>query len=200
MMDVTIANDETPLLSIQNVSKSYGSFQALDYTAFDLKRGEINLICGPSGAGKSTLVRCINMLEIADSGKVFFKGELAIIHLKRVGVAEQAKKCPAQLSGGQKQRVAIARDLTMTPDVILFDKPTSALDPEMIAEVLDVMTELGEGGQSMVCVSHEMGFAREVATEIIFMASGQIVECASPNIFFNNPSTDRAKEFLSHVI
>jgi glutamate transport system ATP-binding protein len=120
--------------------------------------------------------------------------------LERVGIAEQADKYPAQLSGGQQQRVAIARALAMDPKVMLFDEPTSALDPEMIAEVLDVMLELAEAGTTMIVVTHEMGFARSAANRVVFMSDGQIVETAPPNEFFDNPRTDRAKDFLSKIL
>ncbi|WP_206518192.1 amino acid ABC transporter ATP-binding protein [Rhodococcus sp. X156] len=120
--------------------------------------------------------------------------------LARVGIAEQADKMPAQLSGGQQQRVAIARALAMDPKVILFDEPTSALDPEMINEVLDVMTSLARDGMTMVVVTHEMGFARRAADRVLFMADGQVVEDAAPDVFFDSPSSDRAKDFLSKII
>ncbi|MDQ3592322.1 MAG: amino acid ABC transporter ATP-binding protein [Actinomycetota bacterium] len=120
--------------------------------------------------------------------------------LTRVGVADQADKYPAQLSGGQQQRVAIARALAMDPAVMLFDEPTSALDPEMIKEVLDVMVDLAKGGMTMVVVSHEMGFARTAADRVVFMSDGQIVEEATPDDFFSNPQSDRAKDFLGKVL
>jgi glutamate transport system ATP-binding protein len=120
--------------------------------------------------------------------------------LERVGVANQAEKYPAQLSGGQQQRVAIARALAMDPKVMLFDEPTSALDPEMIKEVLDVMVDLAEGGMTMVVVSHEMGFARTAAHRVVFMADGKVVEEATPENFFNNPQSDRAKDFLGKIL
>ena len=119
--------------------------------------------------------------------------------LERVGVAEQAGKVPAQLSGGQQQRVAIARSLAMNPKAMLFDEPTSALDPEMINEVLDVMTELARGGMTMVIVTHEMNFARRVADRVIFMADGAIVETGSPDEFFDHPQTQRARDFLNSI-
>jgi glutamate transport system ATP-binding protein len=119
--------------------------------------------------------------------------------LDRVGIAVQADKYPAQLSGGQQQRVAIARALAMEPKVMLFDEPTSALDPEMINEVLDVMTGLAAEGMTMVVVTHEMGFARKAADRILFMADGAIVEDADPETFFTNPSSDRAKDFLAKI-
>ncbi|MDR6198826.1 glutamate transport system ATP-binding protein [Microbacterium sp. SORGH_AS428] len=120
--------------------------------------------------------------------------------LERVGVAHQASKLPAQLSGGQQQRVAIARALAMTPKVMLFDEPTSALDPEMINEVLDVMTSLAESGMTMIVVTHEMGFARKAADRVVFMADGRIVEEAAPDAFFTSPKSERAKDFLSKLI
>ena len=119
--------------------------------------------------------------------------------LERVGVAEQAAKVPAQLSGGQQQRVAIARSLAMGPKAMLFDEPTSALDPEMINEVLDVMTELARGGMTMVVVTHEMNFARRVGNRVIFMADGAIVEEGTPDEFFDNPKTQRARDFLNSI-
>jgi polar amino acid transport system ATP-binding protein len=120
--------------------------------------------------------------------------------LKRVKIHTQANKFPSELSGGQKQRVAIARTLAMKPKIILFDEPTSALDPEMIGEVLDVMKELARENYTIVCVTHEMGFAREVADRIVFMDAGEIVEENSPEEFFKNPKTDRAKKFLSEIL
>nr|WP_174257303.1 amino acid ABC transporter ATP-binding protein [Phytoactinopolyspora alkaliphila] len=120
--------------------------------------------------------------------------------LERVGVANQAQKLPAQLSGGQQQRVAIARALAMKPKVMLFDEPTSALDPEMINEVLDVMTDLAKEGMTMVVVTHEMGFARKAAHRVVFMDDGRIVEEAEPEEFFSRPKSDRAKDFLSKIL
>ena len=124
----------------------------------------------------------------------------AMHQLERVRIAEQAQKYPLQLSGGQQQRVAIARALCLTPKIMLFDEPTSALDPEMIKEVLDVMIGLAEGGMTMLCVTHEMGFARAVANRVIFMDQGQIVEENTPEEFFSNPKTDRSKDFLSKIL
>jgi glutamate transport system ATP-binding protein len=120
--------------------------------------------------------------------------------LERVGVAHQAEKFPAQLSGGQQQRVAIARSLAMDPKVMLFDEPTTALDPQMINEVLDVMVELAKSGMTMVVVTHEMGFARKAANRVVFMADGQIVEQNTPEQFFTNPTSDRAKDFLGKIL
>ena len=124
----------------------------------------------------------------------------ALALLERVGIANQADKHPAQLSGGQQQRAAIARALAMRPKAMLFDEPTSALDPEMVNEVLDVMTSLAKGGMTMVVVTHEMGFARKAAHRVVFMADGQVIEEGAPDEFFANPKTDRAKDFLSKIL
>jgi len=126
--------------------------------------------------------------------------ETAMQYLERVHISEQAKKYPAQLSGGQQQRVAIARSLCMHPKIMLFDEPTSALDPEMIKEVLDVMIELAEDGMTMLCVTHEMGFARKVADRIMFMDGGRIIEESNPRDFFENPRSERTKMFLSRIL
>ncbi len=124
----------------------------------------------------------------------------AMALLTRVGIADQAEKFPAQLSGGQQQRAAIARALAMQPKAMLFDEPTSALDPEMVGEVLDVMTSLAREGMTMIVVSHEMGFARHAANRVVFMADGQLVEQAPPAEFFANPQSERAKDFLSKIL
>lgn len=126
--------------------------------------------------------------------------EVAMRYLERVHIPDQADKYPSQLSGGQQQRVAIARALCMNPEVMLFDEPTSALDPEMISEVLDVMVELAHDGMTMICVTHEMGFARSVANNIAFMDRGEIVETNPPSEFFNNPKNERTKLFLSQIL
>ncbi|MES2362244.1 MAG: amino acid ABC transporter ATP-binding protein [Pseudomonadota bacterium] len=126
--------------------------------------------------------------------------QIAMAQLERVRIAEQAHKYPLQLSGGQQQRVAIARSLCLTPKIMLFDEPTSALDPEMIKEVLDVIVSLADQGMTMLCVTHEMGFARAVANRIIFMDEGQIVEENTPDAFFNAPKTGRGRDFLSKIL
>ena len=126
--------------------------------------------------------------------------EVAMQYLERVRIPDQAHKYPIQLSGGQQQRVAIARALCMKPEIMLFDEPTSALDPEMITEVLDVMVDLAKDGMTMICVTHEMGFARSVADRVIFMDNGEIVETADPETFFSTPKNDRTKKFLSQVL
>ena len=126
--------------------------------------------------------------------------EYAMELLERVKIPEQAHKYPSQLSGGQQQRVAIARALCMNPKIMLFDEPTSALDPEMIKEVLDVMKELAETGMTMICVTHEMSFAKQIAHRIIFMDEGQIIEESSPDQFFSQPKTERGQKFLSQIL
>jgi general L-amino acid transport system ATP-binding protein len=126
--------------------------------------------------------------------------EVAMHYLKRVKIPEQAAKYPGQLSGGQQQRVAIARALCMSPKIMLFDEPTSALDPEMVKEVLDTMVGLAEDGMTMLCVTHEMGFARQVANRVVFMDVGQIVEMNAPEEFFANPQHERTKLFLSQIL
>lgn len=126
--------------------------------------------------------------------------DMAMAYLERVKIAEQAHKYPGQLSGGQQQRVAIARSLCMQPEIMLFDEPTSALDPEMVKEVLDVMVELAQEGMTMLCVTHEMGFAKEVADRVIFMDAGQVIEENNPDDFFANPQNERTKLFLSQIL
>ena len=126
--------------------------------------------------------------------------ENAMTYLERVKIPEQAHKYPGELSGGQQQRVAIARALCMAPEIMLFDEPTSALDPEMISEVLDVMVGLAQEGMTMVCVTHEMGFARQVADRVVFMDDGEIIEQAPPDQFFDNPQNERTKTFLSQIV
>ncbi len=126
--------------------------------------------------------------------------EIAMLYLERVRIPEQADKYPGQLSGGQQQRVAIARALCMKPKIMLFDEPTSALDPEMVKEVLDTMIQLAESGMTMLCVTHEMGFARTVADRVIFMDRGEIVEQAPPQVFFDNPQNERTKLFLGQIL
>ena len=149
----------------------------------------------------------LNILENVTVGPVYVRRmprkeaeALAWSYLERVGIGEQALKFPGQLSGGQQQRVAIARALAMQPKIMLFDEPTSALDPEMIKEVLDVMRELAEGGMTMLCVTHEMGFAREVADTMIFMDNGQIVEYAPADEFFTSPREERCRAFLEQIL
>jgi len=244
-------NGET-VITIDNVSKFFGAFQALKDTSLTVSAGERVVICGPSGSGKSTLIRCINRLEKHDAGQIVLNGvtlgenkesldairtnvgmvfqqfnlfphltvlqnltlgptrarkmsadaaeKLAMQFLERVRIPDQAGKYPAQLSGGQQQRVAIARTLCMEPKIILFDEPTSALDPEMINEVLDVMVELAGTGMTMLCVTHEMGFARKVADTMVFMDHGEIVEISPPEKFFKEPESQRCRDFLDQIL
>jgi polar amino acid transport system ATP-binding protein/general L-amino acid transport system ATP-binding protein len=239
-------------VSIRNLRKFYGTFEALRGIDLDIAKGEVVCIIGPSGSGKSTLIRCINRLEDfdpkseirvdgipvakgrslarvrAEVGMVFqgfnlfphlsvrdnvmlaprrVRGtsrleaaKLADRLLARVGIAEQADKYPQHLSGGQQQRVAIARALAMEPQVLLFDEPTSALDPEMVGEVLDVMKSLAGTGVTMIVVTHEMGFARQVADRVIFMDGGEVIETGTPAALLENPQEPRTRNFLGAVL
>ena len=247
-----IANSGAAAITIENMSKWYGTFQVLKNIDLSVSRGERIVICGPSGSGKSTLIRCLNALEEHQQGRIEVDGTALTSNLKhidtirsevgmcfqhfnlfphltilenctlaptwvrnipraeaeatarhfleKVRIPDQADKYPGQLSGGQQQRVAIARSLCMKPRIMLFDEPTSALDPEMIKEVLDTMVELAEEGMTMLCVTHEMGFARQVADRVIFMDAGQIVEQNAPEEFFNTPKSERTQMFLSQIL
>lgn len=239
-------------ISVRNLNKFFGDFQALKNVSLDVDLGQKLVICGPSGSGKSTVIRCINQLEQHESGSIYIDGneinsgtkaketlrnnvgmvfqqfnlfphlsildnltlgpmrargmprseaiDLATYYLERVKIPEQMDKFPAQLSGGQQQRVAIARALCMEPKIMLFDEPTSALDPEMIAEVLEVIEELAQSGMTMICVTHEMGFAGHVADKMVFMDHGEIVEMAPPKQFFSNPASERCQLFLRQIL
>ncbi|KFB70911.1 MAG: amino acid ABC transporter ATP-binding protein [Candidatus Accumulibacter phosphatis] len=240
------------MITMNKVSKHYGSFQVLTDCTTQVHKGEVIVVCGPSGSGKSTLIKCVNGLEPFQSGEIIVNGvsvgdpktnlsklrstvgmvfqnfelfphmsiidNLAIAQTKvlartqeqarekgfklldRVGLRAQAEKYPGQLSGGQQQRVAIARALAMDPICMLFDEPTSALDPEMVNEVLDVMTELAQEGMTMMCVTHEMGFAKRVASRVIFMDQGRIVEDDSKEAFFDHARSERAQQFLAKIL
>ena len=240
------------VISIKNLSKSFGKHEVLRKIDMEVKEGEIICIVGSSGSGKSTLLRCINKLERQTSGEICFRGkevrdvqrevneyrakvgmvfqsfnlfnnmtvlqncmlctrkvlhiskeeafDRAITHLKEVGMAPFINAKPDQLSGGQKQRVAIARALCMNPEVLLFDEPTSALDPEMVGEVLNVMKDLATTGLTMIIVTHEMAFARDVSTRTIFMDRGYVAEDAPPSELFSNPKNPRTREFLSRYL
>ena len=240
------------VISIKDLSKSFGKHEVLRKIDMEVKEGEIICIVGSSGSGKSTLLRCINKLERQTTGNIYFRGkevrdvqrevneyrakvgmvfqsfnlfnnmtvlqncmlctrkvlhlskdeafDRAITHLKEVGMAPFINAKPDQLSGGQKQRVAIVRALMMEPEVMLFDEPTSALDPEMVGEVLEVIRELATTGMTMVIVTHEMGFAKEVGKQIVFMADGKIVETGTPKEIFDNPQSPRLQDFLRKVL
>ncbi len=274
------------VLDIQGLKKSFGDKEILKGIDFVVKKGEVIVVIGPSGCGKSTFLRCLNCMEDASGGAIWFDGENLAdmnvdinVHRQKIGMvfqqfnlfnnlnvldnitlapvivakknrnkikkqnvkiwfknlfskqktaylelgddiktikekAEQkayellkqiqleefAKAYPSTLSGGQKQRIAIVRALAMEPKVILFDEPTSALDPEMVGEVLDLMKRLAKEGMTMVIVTHEMGFAREVANRVIFIDEGVIKEESAPADFFGNPQNPRLKEFLSKVL
>ena len=239
------------IIKIENVHKYFGQVHALDDVSLEIYKGEVVVILGPSGSGKSTLLRCINHLEVYNTGKITVDGiilksaqninlvrqevgmvfqqfnlfphltvldnvtlaqrvvrkrkpeeaeAIALNLLTKVGIEEKSQAYPLQLSGGQQQRVAIARALAMNPKIMLFEEPTSALDPEMIKEVLDVMLALAKEGMTMVVVSHEMGFARAAASRVIFMDEGRIVEQGQPDQLFDAPKEERTKIFLSKVL
>ena len=240
------------VISIQNLSKTFGTNEVLKDISFEVKRGEVVTIIGSSGSGKSTLLRCVNLLEKPTSGEIYYDDQnilehdksiyeyrthvgmvfqqfnlfnnlnvlencivgpmkvlkkskeeaekIAKVFLEKVGMAAYINAKPRQLSGGQKQRVAIARALSMEPDVLLFDEPTSALDPEMVNEVLETMKSLAHTGLTMIVVTHEMGFAKEVSDRVVFMDKGVIAEEGTPEQIFENPQVDRTKEFLGRVL
>lgn len=240
------------MLDIQDLHKTFGSNQVIKGITTTIDQGEVVVVIGPSGSGKSTFLRCLNLLEVPTSGKIFFEGtditdpkndlykmrekmgmvfqnfnlfpnmtvlenitlsptkvkkvaksaadQLAKQLLNDVGLPDKAKAYPQSLSGGQIQRIAIARALAMEPDVMLFDEPTSALDPEMVGEVLSVMQRLAQQGMTMVIVTHEMGFAKEVADRILFMDQGIIMEEGTPEQIFDHPKNPRTIDFLSKVL
>ena len=240
-----------PIITMEKVRKRFGAFEALRGIDLEVAEGEVVCIIGPSGSGKSTLIRCINLLETYDEGRITVEeievragkslqavrrevgmvfqsfnlfphltvlknvmlAPMRVRHLsaadaetrarellKRVGISEQAEKYPAQLSGGQQQRVAIARALAMEPKVLLFDEPTSALDPEMVGEVLDVMRSLARTGVTMIVVTHEMGFARQVGDRVLFMDGGLVVESGTPQQLFDHPQEERTRAFLKAIL
>ena len=245
-------SDNTVILEVNDLHKSYGDHEVLKGISTTIKKGDVLALIGPSGCGKSTFLRSLNLLEVPTSGHVLFEGtdmtdaSVDINHVRekigmvfqqfnlfpnmtirenimlapvklgkmtkeeaakkaedllaRIGLADKADAYPAQLSGGQKQRIAIVRSLAMNPDVMLFDEPTSALDPEMVGEVLELMKQLAQEGMTMVVVTHEMGFAREVADRVMFVDEGSVKEQGTPEEFFANPKDERLKEFLSKVL
>lgn len=247
-------------LKVEDLHKKFGAVEVLKGVSLEARTGDVIAMIGSSGSGKSTFLRCINLLEIPNSGRVFVNGELirmksladgtakpedmkqverirsklamvfqsfnlwthrtilenvieAPIHvlgmprkdaieraealLAKVGIADKRNFYPNHLSGGQQQRAAIARALAMEPSVLLFDEPTSALDPELVGEVLLVMRKLAEEGRTMLVVTHEMGFARDVASEIVFLHKGQIEEKGPPREVIGSPKSERLKQFLS---
>lgn len=236
------------ILEIKNLSISFDNITIIDDISLNVKKGEIISIIGPSGSGKSTLLKCINLLNIPDTGEIIFNGTniltsfnkvnqirskigmvfqsfnlfnnmnvlknciigpTKILKIKKneaelealrlldlVGMKEFKNAKVATLSGGQRQRVAIARCLAMKPDIILFDEPTSALDPEMVGEVLDVIKKLTNDGITLIIVTHEMAFAKEISDRVIFMSDGKIVEDGTPSEIFDNPKNERTKSFL----
>ena len=210
------------MIKVENLKKNFGSLEVLKDINLTVEEGEKLVIIGPSGSGKSTLIRCMNYLEEPTAGDLYphmtvlqnltlapiklqkvpkkEAEETAMKYLERVGLADKADAYPQNLSGGQQQRVAIARALCTKQKLILFDEPTSALDPEMVQEVLDVMIGLSSENITMVCVTHEMGFARQVADRVIFMDDGTIVEEGTPEHFFTNPENERTKAFLSKIL
>ena len=202
------------ILEIKNLKKSYGENQVLKDISLTVHKGEVISIIGSSGSGKSTFLRSINLLETPTGGQIFYRGKNVLDenydlthYREKLGMVfqsfnlfENLNVLEKQLSGGQKQRVAIARALSMNPDAILFDEPTSALDPEMVGEVLKIMKELAQEGLTMIVVTHEMEFARDVSSHVIFMDKGVIAEAGSPQDIFTNPKEERTKEFLQRFL
>ena len=240
------------VLKITGLSKSFGDLEVLKDINMEVHQGEVISMIGPSGSGKSTFLRCINCLEVPDSGTIEYMGETVnngtydtkklhreigmvfqrfnlfphmnvlknvtyapskVGHepkrkleeegmelLDKVDLKMKAREMPSNLSGGQQQRVAIARALAMHPNVLLFDEPTSALDPELVGDVLKVMKDLAEEGMTMIVVTHEMGFAREVSDHVVFLEGGYIVEEGDPKKVFSHPENPRTQKFLSSVL
>ena len=183
------------MIKISHLSKKFGNLEVLKDINLDIEEGEVVCIIGPSGSGKSTFLRCINQLESPSGGIVEYEGKNLLDPGK-----DKADVYPSTLSGGQQQRVAIARALAMEPKALLFDEPTSALDPELVGDVLDVMKSLAKEGMTMIVVTHEMGFARDVADRVIFMADGYVVEEGKPERIFTAPKERRTQTFLSRIL
>lgn len=240
------------MIQVKGLNKSFGKNHVLKEIDLVVGESDVVVLIGASGSGKSTLLRCLNFLELADSGEIRIDGKEvdprrddlnrirqdvgmvfqhfnlfphmnvlenvmeAPVHVKKadrkqakteaedlldkVGLSDKARAYPSQLSGGQQQRVAIARSLAMNPRVMLFDEPTSALDPELVGEVLQVIKSLAKEGMTMVIVTHEMGFAREVADWVIYLDEGRLVEEGTPAQIFDHPSQGRTREFLNRVL
>ncbi|TCP57307.1 amino acid ABC transporter ATP-binding protein (PAAT family) [Tamaricihabitans halophyticus] len=243
---------EDPVVRITGLHKSFGSLQVLRGIDLEVRRGDVVCIIGASGSGKSTLLRCVNLLEVPDSGQIVVHGtdltdpdvdidkarrgigmvfqsfnlfshlsvvdnltiaqrkvlgrskaeswNIANTNLNKVGLGDKVHSMPTQLSGGQQQRAAIARALSMDPDVMLFDEPTSALDPELVGDVLGVMRQLADEGMTMLVVTHEMQFAKEVADVVLFMDGGVVVEQGAPAQVIGDPQHERTRTFLSRVL
>lgn len=243
-----MTNNEV-IINVEDLHKNFDKIKAVDGISTTFKKGEVCVILGPSGCGKSTFLRCLNLLDRASSGKIYFKDKevtslltnineirkdmmmvfqgfnlfnnLTILEnltigpiklkglskqkaedrayrlLERVNLKDKANSYPSSLSGGQKQRIAIVRALSMKPEVILFDEPTSALDPEMVSEVLNLMKDLAKEDITMIVVTHELGFAKEVADRVMFLDEGKIVEENSPKELFEHPKSERLKAFLA---
>jgi polar amino acid transport system ATP-binding protein len=215
------------MVDARSVRKSFGSNEVLKGITLTVEQGQVLVLLGPSGSGKSTFLRCINHLETINGGRIYVDGDLMgyrqagdVLHeMKPAAIAAQRRHIgmvfqrfnlfphltaldhyPSQLSGGQQQRVAIARALAMEPKLMLFDEPTSALDPELVGEVLNVMRDLAKDGMTMIVVTHEMGFAREVADTVVFMDQGMVVEAGSPAQVLDNPQHERTKAFINSVL
>ena len=216
---------EVAAVNAVNVHKFFGRTHVLKGIDMEVAPSEVVCLIGPSGSGKTTFLRCINQLEEIDGGRIWVNGDLmgyyekngrlhvlddgvskadatseAMNLLDQVGLADRAENYPSQLSGGQQQRVAIARALAMHPKLMLFDEPTSALDPELVGDVLKVMRDLAEEGMTMVVVTHEMAFARDVADRVVFMDAGKVVEEGTPDQVINHPSQERTQQFLSRMV
>jgi polar amino acid transport system ATP-binding protein len=203
------------MITIHGVRKSFGSNLVLDGISLEVSQGEVVCVIGPSGSGKSTLLRCVNGLESYDAGEITVEGQRVNRDARNiVAIREKVAMVfqrfnlfphrteddyPHQLSGGQQQRVAIARALAMRPQAILFDEPTSGLDPELVGEVLAVMRVLANDGMTMIVVTHEMGFAREVADRVIFIDGGKIVEQGGARDVLSAPQQERTQDFLRRV-
>jgi arginine/ornithine transport system ATP-binding protein len=182
------------------IDKRFGSSQVLKGVSLEARAGDVISIIGSSGSGKSTFLRCMNLLEKPNAGRLIMAGEeidCARKYLRLVDLQGKEDAYPSHMSGGQQQRVAIARALAVEPEVMLFDEPTSALDPELVSEVLKVMRTLAAEGRTMVVVTHEMGFAREVANHLIFLHKGHIEEQGVPGEVLANPKSERLQQFLS---
>ena len=191
--------NENALIQVQDLKKSFGTQVVLDGITTEIDQGEVVAIIGPSGCGKSTFLRSLNLLEEPTSGTILFEG--TDITDKSVDINKMRQKIGMVFQQfNLLPRIAIARALAMNPDVMLFDEPTSALDPEMVGEVLELMRELARDGMTMVVVTHEMGFAREVANRVLFIDEGKIQEENTPEEFFANPKNPRLREFLSKVL